>query len=226
MQKTKEAQVAAAQRNKNILQGVIRFLTLPLTLLLTTVDQLTAALSQVPGIDIGTNLEEGFSGGIAGLVFDPEEVAEAGDAAIDEVDAQLAKLKSTRDGYLVQDQKDAQAASDKRKADAEKEAADLQAITDKAAADKKAADEKAAAEAEVVRLKKIADAQTVADMLLQADLDLIASAYDRAQAELEIQREADIAKITQAGATAEEIARINTRYDNQSRKLEIGRAHV
>tara|TARA_R110001632_G_scaffold2798_2_gene12286 strand:- start:809 stop:2599 length:1791 start_codon:yes stop_codon:yes gene_type:complete len=220
MQKTKEAQVAAAQRNKDITQGIIRFLTLPITMLLATVDSLTKALSMIPGIDISTNLEEGFSGGIAGLIFDPEEVATEGDAAIAEVDAQLAKLKSTRDGYLVQDQKDAKAASDKRKADAEKEAADLQAIADKAAADKKAADEKAAAEAEVARLKKIADAQTVADMLLQADLDLIQSAYDRAQAELEIQREADIAKITAAGATAEEIARINTRYDNQSKKLE------
>ena len=220
MEATKKAQVEAAQRNKDITQGIIRFLTLPLTLLLTTVDQLTAALSMIPGIDISTNLEEGFSGGIAGLIFDPEEVATEGDAAIAEVDAQLKKLKSTRDGYLVQDQKEAAAASEKRKADAEKEAADLQAIADKAAADKKIADEKAAADAEKLRLQKIADAQTVADMLLQADLDLIASAYDRAQAELEIQRQADIEKITQAGATAEEIARINTRYDNQSKRLE------
>jgi hypothetical protein len=220
MEATKKAQVEAAQRNKDITQGIIRFLTLPLTLLLTTVDQLTAALSMIPGIDISTNLEEGFSGGIAGLIFDPEEVATEGDAAIAEVDAQLKKLKSTRDGYLVQDQKEAAAASEKRKADAEKEAADLQAIADKAAADKKIADEKAAADAEKLRLKKIADAQTVADMLLQADLDLIASAYDRAQAELEIQRQADIEKITAAGATAEEIARINARYDNQSKRLE------
>ena len=220
MQKTKEAQVAAAERNRDIAQGIIRFLTLPITMLLVTVDQLTAALSQIPGIDIGSNLEEGFSGGIAGLLFDPEEVAEEGDATIKETEQQLAKLKSTRDGYKVQQQKEDQAAADKAKADAEKAAADEVALAEKTAADKKAIDDKAAAEAEVARLKKIADAQTVADMLLQADLDLIASAYDRAQAELEIQREADIAKITAAGATADEIARINTRYDNQSRKLE------
>ena len=45
MKKTKEAQVAAAQRNKDIAQGVIAFLTLPITMLLATVDAITTALS-------------------------------------------------------------------------------------------------------------------------------------------------------------------------------------
>ena len=82
MKKTKDAQVAAAQRNKDIAQGVIRFLTLPITMLLATVDAMTAAISKIPGIDIGTNLEEGFSGGIAGMLFDPDEIATEGDAAM------------------------------------------------------------------------------------------------------------------------------------------------
>ena len=221
MQKTKEAQVAAAKRNQDIAQGIIRFITLPITILLATVDALTAALSKIPGLgDISTSLEEGFSGGIAKMLFDPEEVATEGDAAIAETKLQLDKLKSTRDGYKVQDQKDAAAAAAKAKADAEKAAADALAIATKAAADKKALDEKAAADAETLRLKKIADAQTVADFLQQADLDLIDSAYERSLAELQIQRDADIAKITAAGATAEEIARINTQYDNKAKALE------
>ena len=220
MEKTKEAQVAAAQRNKDIAQGIIRFLTLPITILLGTVDQLTKAISLIPGVDIGTNLEEGFSGGIAGMIFDPEEVAEEGQATIDETTAQLTKLKNQRDGFILQGQKADQDAADKAKADREKAAADELAAAEQLAADKKAIKDKEDAEAAARLAKEIADAQIVKDMLQQADLDLIQSAYDRAQAELEIQREADIEKITQAGATAEEIARINQRYDNQSKKLE------
>ena len=220
MEKTKEAQVAAAQRNKDIAQGVIRFLTLPITILLATVDQLTKAISLIPGIDIGTNLEEGFSGGIAGMIFDPEEVATEGQATIDETTAQLTKLKNQRDGFILQGQKADQDAAAKAKADKEKAAADELAAAEKLAADKKAIKDKEDAEAAARLAKEIADAQIVKDMLQQADLDLIQSAYDRAQAELEIQRNQDIEKITQAGATADEIARINARYDNQAKKLE------
>ena len=220
MKKTKEAQVAAAQRNKDIAQGVIRFLTLPITILLGTVDQLTKAISLIPGVDIGTNLEEGFSGGIAGMIFDPEEVATEGDATIEETEAQLTKLKNSRDGFILQGQKADQAAADKAKADREKMTADELAAAEKLAADKKAIKDKEDAEAQARTDKAIADAQIVKDLLQQADLDLIQSAYDRAQAELEIQRQADIEKITQAGATADEIARINQRYDNKSKKLE------
>ena len=69
MKATKKAQVEAAQRNKDITQGIIRFLTLPITVLLATVDQLTAALSKIPGLgDIATDLEAGFSGGIAATI--------------------------------------------------------------------------------------------------------------------------------------------------------------
>ena len=217
----KKAQVEAAERNRNIAQGIIAFLTAPLTLILGMVDGITKGLSYLPGMgDVATSLAEDFTGGIANMIFDPEEVAEEGDAAIAETEAQLLKLQNTRDGYILQGQAADQKAADDRKALKDKEAEEEEARLAKVAADAEAARVKAAAEAETLRLKKIADAQTVADMLQQADLDLIQSAYDRAQAELEIQRAADIEKITLAGATADEIARINTQYDNKSKKLE------
>ena len=217
----KKAQVEAAERNRNIAQGIIAFLTAPLTLILGMVDGITKGLSYLPGMgDVATSLAEDFTGGIANMIFDPEEVAEEGDAAIAETEAQLLKLQNTRDGYILQGQAADQKAADDRKALKDKEAQEEEARLAKAAADAEAARVKAAAEAETLRLKKIADAQTVADMLQQADLDLIQSAYDRAQAELEIQRAADIEKITLAGATADEIARINAQYDNKSKKLE------
>lgn len=208
-----DAQVEAQQRNKDIAQNVIRLLTLPITMLLATVDKMTAAISLIPGVDISTNLEEGFSGGLAGLIFDPEETQKLGDEEAAAIDSQLAKLKNTRDGYILQGQASDQKAYDDRKALRDKETADEEARLAKIAADKKIADDAATA-------KRISDAQIVKDMLQQADLDLIQSTYDRAQAELEIQRQADIEKITQAGATADEIARINAKYDNASKKLE------
>jgi hypothetical protein len=113
----KKSQVDASKRNREILQGIIRFLTLPLSTLLATVDMVGEAL----GKDFG--LEEKFTGGLASLVFDPEEVAEAADETIKETQDQLAKLKSARDGFLVQDKKEqadaAKAASDQAAKDAE-----------------------------------------------------------------------------------------------------------
>ena len=219
MQKTKEAQVAAAQRNQDIAQGVIRFLTLPITILLATVDQLTAAISKIPGIDIGSNLEEGFSGGIAGMIFDPEEVAEEGDATIKETEAQLAKLKSTRDGYKVQQQKEDQAAADKAKADREKQAADELAAAEKLAAEKKAIQDKADADKLVAQEKYLANRQLIDDMLQQADLDAIDNMFVRAAEELRIQQETDIAKLQAAGATEAEINRIKASYVKKNNDL-------
>jgi len=219
MQKTKDAQVAAAQRNQDIAQGVIRFLTLPITILLATVDQLTAAISKIPGIDIGSNLEEGFSGGIAGMIFDPEEVAEEGDATIKETEAQLAKLKSTRDGYKVQQQKEDQAAADKAKADREKQAADELAAAEKLAAEKKAIQDKADADAKAAQDKYLANRQLIDDMLQQADLDAIDNMFVRAAEELRIQEETDIAKLQAAGATEAEINRIKASYVKKNNEL-------
>jgi len=144
----KDSQVAAAERNKNILQGIIRFLTLPLSLLLSTIDMVGKALGQ----DFG--LEEGFTGGLAKLVFDPEEVAKEGDAAIEETQKKLAKLKSTRDGYLL----DAQKADDDAAKEAERKAKEA---SDKAL---KAAEDAA---------KRLADAkQKALEQARQNELDI------------------------------------------------------
>lgn len=216
-----EAQVKAMERNKAIGQAVIGFLMAPVTLLLGGIDALTAGLAYLGVIEEGTSLVEDTTSSIANFIgLNPDDVQAAGDETNAETEAALAKLQNTRDGYILQGQAADQKAADTRKALKDKEAQEEEARLAKVAADAEAARVKAAAEAETLRLKKIADAQTVADMLQQADLDLIQSAYDRAQAELQIQRDADVAAITQAGATAEEIARINAQYDNASKKLE------
>lgn len=113
---TKKAQVEAAQRNKDILQGIIRFISIPITALLSAVD----AVGKAFGKDFG--LEEGFSGGIAKLVFDPEAIAKEGDNAIAETRKKLDKLKN--DDARFQNQ-----INENRK----KKSAERQAILDKEA---------------------------------------------------------------------------------------------
>lgn len=92
---TKKAQVAAAKRNNDILQGMIKFLTAPLQLLLKTVDMVGSAL----GKDFG--LQKGFNKGIANLVFDPKSVEEEADKTIQETKNKLASLKNEAAGFTL-----------------------------------------------------------------------------------------------------------------------------
>ena len=133
-EEVKKAQVAASERNQAILQGIIRFVSLPLTLLLGTVDAITAALSYIPGIgDIGTNLEEGFSGGIASLVFDPEEVEEEGNQAIEDITNKLTQLKNRRDGFKLKEKEEDEKDRQTRKTNRDKDDADDLAAAQKLA---------------------------------------------------------------------------------------------
>lgn len=116
-----KAQLEAEKRNKEILQGILRFLFGPISLILSTVDQVGKAL----GKDF--NLEEKFSGGIAGLVFDPVETEKKGKETLAALDKSLNDLKNKRAGYQLSIQ-----AIDKQAADksAEADAARYQKILD------------------------------------------------------------------------------------------------
>ena len=189
----KKSQIDAAKRNRDILRGVIQFLNAPLTLLLETVDSIGAALGQ----DFG--LEKKFSESVANMVFDPKEVEEAADETIKETQDQLAKLKSARDGFLLQDKKE--------KADAAKAA--------KAQQDKDEETKKA----------KEKETQAAIAALNKETLDLIAANQEAAikdETERENTRFANLqAKLTRereeqikaAEGNQELIAAINAKYD-------------
>ena len=117
----KSQQIETAQRNKSILQGIVAFLTLPITLLLGSVDAITQTLAQLGILDEGTGLAAGFTGGIAEMVFNPDEIEAEADKAISETEKQLTKLKNTRDGFILQEQDQDKAIADKKKADKDKE---------------------------------------------------------------------------------------------------------
>lgn len=89
----RKAQIETAERNKTILSGILQLVAAPLTALLTTIDGIGEAF----GKDFG--LREGLFDGIAGLVFDPEQVAEEGDKTIEETEKKLNKLKNRLAGF-------------------------------------------------------------------------------------------------------------------------------
>ena len=90
---TAKAQEAAAKRNKQILADVLKFMLVPLTALLKTVDLVGDAL----GEDFG--LEDKAFSVLSNLVFDPEKTKTEGDAVIAEQKAALKKLKNDKAGY-------------------------------------------------------------------------------------------------------------------------------
>jgi len=111
-----KSQVDAAQRNKDFLKGVLDFISIPLTLILETVDQVGKAF----GKDFG--LREGFKESVASLIFDPDEVKEQGEKAIKEQEESLTKLENDLAGYNLSIKDiDKKAAADKKSANEKKD---------------------------------------------------------------------------------------------------------
>lgn len=90
---TNEAQLKASERNKEILEGLLKFVSLPITALLKGIDAIGGAFGKNFG------LEEKFFGGISKMVFDPEEVKANGDKTLEEQQKALTKLKNDRAGF-------------------------------------------------------------------------------------------------------------------------------
>ena len=91
------------------MMGFITLISAPIVAALSLIDAASAGLKSLGIIEEKTNLAEGFVTGIAEMVFDPEEVAEEGDAAIEKTEEQLRKLKNKRDGFILQDKKEREA---------------------------------------------------------------------------------------------------------------------
>ena len=92
---TRDAQIDAAKRNKAILEGFITFIQAPIVLLLKGIDLAGKAL----GKDFG--LAKGFTGSIAGLLFDPEKVATDVDSSIAESEKGLRALENASAGHKL-----------------------------------------------------------------------------------------------------------------------------
>jgi uncharacterized membrane protein YgcG len=139
------AQFETAKRNKEIIKGILQYLTAPLQVLLATVDQVGKALGQ----DFG--LRDTFNNNVANLFFDPEQTKAEGEAALEEQKKQLLALENNVAGYQLSIQGIDKTAADKRKAEAQKAADELAKINEKAAEDEKKRLEKAAADSLAAR---------------------------------------------------------------------------
>jgi hypothetical protein len=92
---TLKAQTEAEQRNKEILEGLLKFVSLPITAILKGIDLIGSAVGKNFG------LEEKFFGGLASFIFDPEETKKKGDETIKEQEKALTDLKNQRAGFQL-----------------------------------------------------------------------------------------------------------------------------
>ena len=95
---TAQAQIAAAQRNKDILVGIINFIQTPLRLLLKGVDAVGEALGQEFGLAKG--FEKLVDKGVS-LIFDPEAEKKKAEETRKESLKALEKLKNDRAGFQL-----------------------------------------------------------------------------------------------------------------------------
>jgi hypothetical protein len=93
---TVRAQVEAEKRNKEILKGLLQFISSPLYVLLNTVDLIGKALGKNFG------LAEGLKEFTSNLIFDPAKTALEGAETIKEATRQLKELDNTRAGLILQ----------------------------------------------------------------------------------------------------------------------------
>jgi hypothetical protein len=118
---TKQAQVDAAKRNQDILSGILNFISFPLTAILGSIDLISQGLVQLGVLEEATNLREDTFDYLSSFVFDPEAVAEEGDATIKEAQSTLDRLKEQRAGYDLASMEAQKAAGEKASAEREKQ---------------------------------------------------------------------------------------------------------
>jgi len=159
---TLQAQIEAEKRNKEILEGLVNFISLPITALLRTIDMVGLALGK------NFNLMGQFQDMTAKLVFDPDKVKKEGEAAIDEQKQKLLELQNTQAGHKIAINKIDDDATDKAKEKAD-------------------AAEKARKERIDASNKEISDAQIAAD---EANAKLTEENY-AAQQEAQSKRDQD-----------------------------------
>ena len=200
-QSIQQAQIDTAKRNRDILQGMIRFIFAPLSILLKTVDKVGEALNQ----DFG--LEEGFSKGIAEMVFNPKEVEDESNAAIQKSKDGLRKMRNDIAGFEESIKSiDKKAAEDKKKIADDADQKELDRLAKVGEEKKKITEDTLAAEAsarDAARQKELA--------LLTDEGERIQQEYSNKLAALE---EAKAAELKAIGDNAEAKAAIEKKYND------------
>jgi hypothetical protein len=213
---TKIAQVEAAKRNKEILEGIIMFITIPIQTILGTIDAVSEGLAYIGAIDKSLSLRADMTNYLANLVFDPVATANEGDAAIKAAEDKLTELIDQQAAFKIQikniDKEAAKGSVNIEKA-AAKETLDLERenidkslalMAEGEAKEKAIAEEKAKREKEdllksskdkIVDAQQLADAQKLIDDNLQKDLQGITDKYDKIEYEALVKKNEERIKL-------------------------------
>jgi hypothetical protein len=235
-----KAQIEAATRNKEILKGVLQFITAPLQVLLGTVDQVGKALGQEFG------LRDSFNENVSNLFFDPEQTKKDGEAALEEQRKQLLALENNVAGYQLSINSINKSAADARKATREKELESIKAANEyerklanellelRLSAEKQLAEERAKMDAEQEAKVQAAydkyvqtelDRESLRKSLLQTEIEAEIAAVDAKYVELNRLAHGDAELRKQlAEQNAKEVADIEEKYAKQSRDQKISLA--
>lgn len=92
---TTKAQTEAAKRNQEILAGILKFVSVPITLILQTVDAVGKALGKDFGLESKTFTK------LSSFVFDPKQTQAEGEAVVAEQRKALNKLRNDRAGLQL-----------------------------------------------------------------------------------------------------------------------------
>jgi len=108
-----KAQIETAQRNREILEGFIKWINAPLYLLLSTVDKIAGWVGQT------TNLAEGLTTLAADLLIDPKQQQEDLQKSFEEQENTIRDMENSLAGFRLDQQKADKEAAEKARKEAE-----------------------------------------------------------------------------------------------------------
>jgi hypothetical protein len=200
-------QVQTAKRNREILEGIIRFLTAPLQLLLTAVDK----IAEYVGVD--SKLAEGFTDLAAGLLIDPQELETELNKTIEENKAAIDTMVNDYNGLKLSIQNIDKEAEKTRKENLKKEKEDLQKANEDA---KKLYKEKRDAQIELED-EKYKALQAIQETAQEKE---ITAAVEASEALYALAGEDAAAQALIAENLAKQIAAINKKYKDAATEEE------
>lgn len=175
-----KAQIETAQRNREILEGVIRWINAPLYLLLATVDKIASWVGQT------TNLAEGLTNLAADLLIDPEQQQADLQKSFEEQENTIRDMENSLAGFRLEQIKADKEASDKARKDAEeaqKEADEKELERRKKLNEEMMAEDERMASIDYddlkAREKKKADAKLQAEMQSHANLTTLKAEHTK-----------------------------------------------
>jgi hypothetical protein len=196
-----EAQIAAEERAKSILKGIINFITMPLRMLAIQIDAIGEGLKKIGVVSESFGLEKMLDKGVdmvADMVFSPDDVRKKGEETNKALQKQLDDAKNQLAGNELALKAMDKKSSDDRKAAREKDAADKKAADEKALKDREAAIKKEIemerwADSEITRMEReMMDAQKLRDQEEIAAMQEVQRIADEMDAESAAKKKKDL----------------------------------